>query len=155
VRIVFTIPSSVLAETEIALRDDAVERTVVWQLAEPPDPANAVVALVVPEQHPEATTLGHLVRVPGNELARMQFDAYHAGRRTWIQLHTHPGSDVRMSSTDRKWAIADFPGALSIIVPVFGRRGLRAWPGVAVYERGEANWRRWSQSEVMARLVEL
>jgi hypothetical protein len=149
----FAIPGKVLEETETALRADAVERTVVWQLAEPPDPANTVTTVVVPEQHPVATPFGHLVRVPGSELARMQFEAYHAGRRTWIQLHTHPGTDVRMSPTDRKWAIADFPGSLSIIVPVFGRRGLREWPGVAVYERGEVKWRRWSRAEVLAGLA--
>lgn len=150
---VFSIPAAVLVETESALRDEAAERTVVWQVCEPPDPAMTVVHLVVPEQQPIATRFGHLVRVPGRELARMQFEAYHAGRRTWIQLHTHPATDVRMSTTDQKWAIADFPGALSIIVPDFGRRGLRGWPDVGVHERAEIGWRRWHRAEILASLV--
>ena len=147
------IPIAVLVETELALHDDAAERTAVWQVCEPPDPAMTVVHLDIPEQEPITTRLGHLVRVAGSELARMQFEAYRAGRRTWIQLHTHPARDVRMSSTDRKWAIADFPGALSIIVPEFGRHGLRGWPGVGVHERAEMGWRRWSRAEILDRLV--
>jgi hypothetical protein len=150
---VFHIPGEVLAETEAALRHDGSERTAVWQLAEPPNHAMTVNRLVIPAQQPIVTATGHLVHVAGAELARMQFDAYHAGLRTWIQLHTHPTRNVRMSVTDKEWAIADFSGALSIILPSFGRLGLRGWLGVEVNERTEEGWRRWDVSEILARLV--
>lgn len=150
---VFHIPTDVLSQTELALHHDGLERTAVWQLAEPPDHAMSIKRLVIPAQQPIATATGHLVHVAGHELARMQFDAYHAGLRTWIQLHTHPTRNVHMSVTDKEWAIADFPGALSIIVPSFGRLGIRGWPGVDVNERADDGWRRWDASEILARLV--
>lgn len=148
----FTVSPSITLDTERALASPTGERTALWQLSEPPDADWTVTALVVPEQTPRSSTFGHLVHVAGDELARIQFDAYHAGRRTWIQLHTHPGRNVTMSRLDRQWAIADFPGALSIIVPSFGRGGLTNLRGVAVYERSEREWRRWSAPERDRRL---
>ena len=149
----FSIPLNIVHATEEALRLDGAERTAIWQLAEPSDPEMTVRRLIVPLQEPIVTAHGHLVRVPSSELARMQFDAYDAGFRTWIQLHTHPGINVCMSDTDVAWAIADFLGALSIIVPTFGRDGLSSWTGVGVYERGDDGWREWGTDESRTRLL--
>jgi len=149
----FAIPLDILPATEEALRLDGAERTAVWQLAEPQDAEMTVRRLVVPLQEPIVTGFGHLVRVSSSELARMQFEAHHAGLRTWIQLHTHPGTNVGMSDTDVAWAIADFPGALSIIVPNFGRDVLESWTGVGVYERGDDGWREWTPDETRDRLL--
>jgi hypothetical protein len=150
---VFVVPLELLHATEEALRLDGAERTAIWQMAEPPDVEKRVRRLVVPLQEPIVTALGHLVRVPSSEMARMQFEAYHAGLRTWIQIHTHPGNNVGMSDTDVAWAIADFPGALSIIVPNFGRDGLKSWTGVGVYERDDDGWREWTPGEPRTRLL--
>jgi len=129
------------------------ERTALWQFTEPPGALMTVRRVVTPAQESIHTPFGHLVHVTGAELARVQLDAYRLGLRTWVQLHTHPASDVRMSDTDREWAIADFPGALSVIVPRFARDGLIGWPGVAVHERHDDGWRRWTRREILTNLV--
>jgi hypothetical protein len=148
----FTIPQALLEETERALVGPSNERTALWQMAEPEDHVGTVVGVVVPAQTAHASAFGHLVHVAGAELVRIQFEAHRAGRRTWIQIHTHPGRNVAMSDLDRRWAIADFDGALSIIVPWFGRSGLSGFPGVAVHERTDRGWRRWRAGERARRL---
>lgn len=40
------------------------------------------------------------------------------------QAHSHPRSHVRHSSIDDRETFAQFPGALSIVVPFFGRNGV-------------------------------
>ena len=78
-------------------------------------------------------------------LARIQFEALDLGVLTAVQLHTHPSANVDMSDLDVAWAIADFPGAISLIVPQFGSLGLVGWPGVAAYKRDEDGWSAWSR----------
>lgn len=58
-----------------------------------------------------------------------------------------------MSMLDREWEIVRHIGALSIIVPYYGQRGLGSFDGANVYEREEHDWRLWSSKEVMERLV--
>lgn len=149
----FLIPRPLLAETEDALRDATRERTVLWQLAEPAEEQMTVRRLVIPEQQAISTASGYMVHVTGAELARQQLRAYRLGLRSWIQLHTHPGNDVRMSKIDRAWAIADFPGALSVIVPNFGRDGLAGWHGVGVHERNQLGWQTLRPDELHEMLV--
>lgn len=148
----FHVPRHLVDETARALMGRG-ERTALWQFTEPADGVMTVRRIVTPAQESIQTSFGYLVHVAGAELARLQLDAYRLGFRTWVQLHTHPASDVRMSDTDREWAIADFPGALSMIVPHFCRNGLIGWPGVAVHERQDAGWRRWTRREILANLV--
>jgi hypothetical protein len=40
------------------------------------------------------------------------------------QAHSHPSKNVDHSPTDDRDTFAQFPGALSVVVPFFGRRGL-------------------------------
>jgi hypothetical protein len=142
------LPRSILDDTAAALRDPNGERTVLWQVAAEPATEARVVRLVVPGQRAIKSTDGHAVHVDGTELARIQFEAYDLGLLTSVQLHTHPGANVAMSDLDVAWAIADFPGALSIIVPRFGALGLVGWLGVSAYERHEDGWSAWSDRQL-------
>jgi proteasome lid subunit RPN8/RPN11 len=79
----------------------------------------------------------------------------HAGQIVLAQVHTHPGHAWH-SETDNEWAFSDSPGLFSIVVPCFGRYGLRRifTDGVAIYERlvtGE--WYRLSSCEVRKRFL--
>jgi hypothetical protein len=40
------------------------------------------------------------------------------------QVHSHPGRRVRHSGIDDRETFAQFPGALSVVVPHFGRQGV-------------------------------
>lgn len=108
---------------------------------------------IVPAQTPGVSAEGVWVHIDGSELQRIQIENFREGRRSVIQLHTHPGADVCMSALDRTWEIVRHVGALSIIVPFYGRNGLALNAGANVYEREEDGWRLWPFAEVRERLV--
>lgn len=110
---------------------------------------------IVPEQESHAGARGVHVHVPGRELARIAFDNYERGERSAVQLHTHPSSNTNMSALDVKWEVVAHPGALSIIVPDYCRRGLSSFRNASVYERVHGGrWRLWGAGE-MGRRIEV
>ena len=152
----WSIPQDVLKQTEEAFLAGQHEDLVIWTAAASQESTSAaeILRCVVPQQQPGETATGVYVHIAGAELQRIQIDNYKKGERSIVQLHTHPGSDVRMSDLDREWEVVRHIGALSIIVPFYGRRGLNAFEGANVYEREEAGWRLWAPSEISARLVQ-
>lgn len=153
------VPRQVLRETEAAFRAGQHEVFAIWtaQAAlENTSPSTAraqITRCIIPVQTPGATPQGVFVHIEGRELQRIQLDNYARKERSVVQLHTHPGEDVRMSLLDRKWEVVRHVGALSIIVPFYGTHGLDAFRGVNVYERDIDEWRLWSRREVEDRLV--
>lgn len=148
--------SQVVAETERALLVGAHEVFAIWTAAKPsPDGAAALTVdgCVVPRQKPGVSATGVWVHIEGEELQRIQLENFRSGRRSVIQLHSHPGADVRMSLLDREWEVVRHGGALSIIVPHYGRAGLALHAGANIYEREEDDWRLWTAQEVHERLV--
>ena len=78
------------------------------------------------------------------------------GQLVLAQVHTHPGRVCEHSCTDDDWAFSDCPGLFSIVVPCFGRFGIRRilTKGVVVFERlPSGQWYRLPQSEVRQRLL--
>lgn len=108
---------------------------------------------IVPHQSPGVSEHGVWVHISGQELQRIQLDNFQKKERSVIQLHTHPGADVRMSKLDREWEVVRHVGALSIIVPHYCQYGLNLFKGVNVYEREDDDWRLWSSDEITERLV--
>ncbi len=150
------LPLQVLVETEQALLRGQHEVFVIWAAARQ-EAAQVEIAevtrCIVPAQKPGVSQQGVWVHIAGQELQRVQLDNYQRKERNIVQLHTHPGADVRMSLLDREWEVVRHIGALSIIVPLYGRRGLSSFDGVNVYEREEEDWRLWSPKEIAERLV--
>lgn len=146
----------VVAKTEAALRAGEHEVFAIWSAelvkADVLDEVR-VDGCIVPAQTPGVSDQGVWVHIEGRELQRIQLENFKNGRRSVIQLHTHPGADVRMSQLDRAWEVVRHVGALSIIVPHYCRFGLQLGAGANVYEREEDDWRLWSPSEARERLV--
>ena len=154
------IPMQVVNETQQAFLEGRHEVFVMWtaplresSTSGDPSLSAEISRCIVPAQRPGVSPSGVWVHIEGSELQRIQIDNYRRRERSIIQLHTHPGSDVRMSELDREWEVVRHPGALSIIVPCYGTRGLASMAGVNVYEREEDDWRLWSQQESTERLV--
>ncbi len=146
----------VIGQTEKAFLVGAHEVFAIWSAAHVANQhvQNLTVdGCIVPAQTPGVEADGVWVHIAGSELQRIQLDNFKAGRRSVIQLHTHPGADVRMSRLDRQWEVVRHVGALSIIVPHYGRFGLQLGEGANVYEREEDDWRLWSTVEARERLV--
>ncbi len=146
----------VITRTETAFRAGEHEVFAIWSAehvkADIIDEM-AVDGCIVPTQTPGITAEGVWVHIEGRELQRIQLDNFKVGRRSVIQLHTHPGSDVCMSRLDRAWEVVRHVGALSIIVPHYCRFGLQLGANANVYEREEDDWRLWSPAEARERLV--
>lgn len=146
----------VITRTETAFRAGEHEVFAIWSAehvkADIIDEM-AVDGCIVPTQTPGVTAEGVWVHIEGRELQRIQLDNFKVGRRSVIQLHTHPGSDVCMSRLDRAWEVVRHVGALSIIVPHYCRFGLQLGANANVYEREEDDWRLWSPAEARERLV--
>lgn len=151
------IPQAVVADTEHAFRRGQHEVFAIWTASNeatlnvPIDAA--LLRCVVPHQTPGVTPTGVWVHIAGSELQRIQLDNYRRQERSVVQLHTHPGANVRMSQLDRDWEVVRHVGALSIIVPFYGAGGLRLHDAANVYEREADDWRLWSRSEACERLV--
>ena len=77
-----------------------------------------------------------------------------AGQIVLAQVHSHPGQAWH-SETDNEWAYSDSPGLFSIVVPYFGRYGLRnIIEHIAVYERlVSGEWYLLSPCEVRKRIL--
>lgn len=152
------IPHAILRQTEAAFRVGQHEVFAIWTAQKNEVTSGVTVdrvrvsRCIVPTQTPGGTPQGVFVHIEGRELQRIQLDNFDKSERSIVQLHTHPGSDVSMSGLDRQWEVVRHIGALSIIVPFYGRRGLTDFEGVNVYERDEVDWRLWSKNEVMERI---
>lgn len=150
------VAQDVVTKTERAVHVGAHEVFAIWTAVKPEGEVIDRVDVdgcVIPAQTPGVTKEGVWVHIEGSELQRIQMDNFDAGRRSVIQLHTHPTDDVRMSLLDLRWEVVRHVGALSIIIPHYGRYGLRLGEGANVYERQEEDWRLWSQAEARERLV--
>ncbi len=151
------IPRHVAAETERAFLVGKHEVFAIWAAPREPDDTPPKVAnvsrCIVPTQTPGVTPTGVWVHIAGQELQRIQLDNFQRKERSIIQLHTHPGANVNMSQLDKEWEVVRHMGALSIIVPFYGTRGLNLFDGANVYEREGDDWRLWPRSETAERLV--
>lgn len=148
--------SSMLARhTEAELQRGEHEVFAIWAAKNIESKDATVERLIVPSQSAGMTAAGAWVHIPGAELQRIQIENFKLGERSIVQLHTHPGTDVRMSRLDREWEVVRHVGALSIIVPHYGRQGLSLFSGANIYEREESGWRLWSVEEAKIRMVML
>lgn len=67
--------------------------------------------------------------------------------RRLAQVHTHPAEWTGHSRWDDEWAYSQLPGALSIVLPHFGRAQPRL-EQAGVHLRSSAGWRQLSPAEV-------
>lgn len=150
------IDPEVVTQTERAVLVGQHEVFTIWTSIKPVAPLLGPLCVdrcIVPAQTPGVSASGVWVHIDSSELQRIQLENFRDGRRSVVQLHTHPGADVQMSELDRTWEVVRHVGALSIIVPFYGRSGLALTQGANVYEREEDDWRLWSPDEVQKRLV--
>jgi hypothetical protein len=71
--------------------------------------------------------------------------------RRLAQVHTHPTEWTGHSPWDNHWAYSQLPGAISIVLPHFGRTKPRL-EQVGVHLRTGAGWKQLSQNEVQLKL---
>jgi hypothetical protein len=150
---IWHIPKKILAETISALTSKDSEVFVIWTAPiQMNDNICRISHCIVPKQD-AGFNLGAYVHIDGTELSTIVFENYKRGERSVVQIHTHPSRNVAMSYLDREWEVVNHVGALSIIVPNYGKNGLDGFPGVNAYERESNDWKLWEKAEVKKRLV--
>lgn len=149
----WVIPRHVVSETQNAFRRGQHEVFVIWTANREEKESADISRCIVPAQKPGVSAQGVWVHIEGQELQRIQLENFRKKERSIVQLHTHPGADVRMSLLDRQWEVVRHVGALSIIVPHYAQLGFETLKGVNVYEREENDWRLWSSDELTNRLI--
>jgi hypothetical protein len=100
----------------------------------------SVRSMFVPEQVGHVTDHGLLVTVDGTALFEVNKALYERGLILVAQVHSHP-TDAFHSDTDDCYPLVTLEGALSVVVPDFGRDGLDAVDDWAWYRlTGEQTW---------------
>lgn len=136
----FIVPSDLADETDLQLRAagrDGLERFVLWSGVT--DGLKFRVQTVhVPSQTAYRLESGLCVRVAGAELHRLNVWLFLEKQQMGVQVHSHP-REAYHSETDDTYPIVTVRGGLSLVVPDFGRDGVRG-PGTACYRLGESGW---------------
>jgi len=136
----FIVPPEVVNDTDAQLRlagRERVESFVLWSGSQDGD-TFVVRAAHVPRQTAYKLAHGLCVRVNGDELHRLNVWLFEHRQQLGVQVHSHP-TDAYHSETDDTYPIVAVRGGLSIVVPDFGRSGVRGG-GVAWYRLGNAGW---------------
>lgn len=92
----------------------------------------------VPTQKSYSGEEGLHVRVGSDDLAVLNRWLYENRQVLAVQVHTHP-SKAYHSSTDNSFPIVTTIGGLSVVVPHFGRDGVRS-PGTVTYRLTSDGW---------------
>lgn len=138
----FIIPSAVLDPTLEVLRnagERGCEAFVLWG-ATIEDGSVRFRTVLVPHQVAHRLDEGLLVTVDGNALFQINKALYSRGEILAAQVHSHPTAAFH-SDTDDCFSLVTLTGALSVVVPNFGRDGLGASSDWAWYRLiGEGQW---------------
>lgn len=138
----FVVSSPLLDATLAVLRDAGdrgCEAFVVWG-ATIEHSAVKFATMLVPHQVAHQTDDGLLVTVDGDALFQVNKTLYERSEVLAAQVHSHPTAAFH-SDTDDCFSLVTLTGALSIVVPHFGRDGLDGLGGWAWYRLvGEGQW---------------
>ena len=149
----FLVPTAVVRDTDAQLRaagQACSECFVLWSGVQG-DGTFHVRTAHVPRQTAYRLSEGLCVRVEGEELHRLNVWLFEHHEQLAVQVHSHP-TEAYHSDTDDTYPIVTVRGGLSLVVPDFGRAGLRG-NRVASYRLGISGWDELAQDEVQ-RLIQ-
>lgn len=147
----FAVPRWLLDETVRVLQAagrDGLEAFVVWGgTIEQEGRHVRFESGLVPEQEGHNTGEGLLVTVSGRSLFDVNRELYSRGQVLAAQIHSHPTGAFH-SDTDDCFSLVTLTGALSIVVPAFGRGGSKDLSGWAWYRlTGQGQWSELSRDD--------
>lgn len=138
----FVVPSPLLDATLDVFReagDRGCEAFVVWG-ATIDDGVVHFATMLVPDQIAYRTDDGLLVTVDGDALFQINKTLYERNEILAAQVHSHPTAAFH-SDTDDCFSLVTLTGALSLVLPHFGRDGRDGSHGWAWYRLvGEGQW---------------
>lgn len=139
----FVIHRTVVEETIEVLREagqQGLEAFVLWGARMDREQTLEFRSAIVPKQTAHRTASGLLVTVEGEALFSANKTLYERGEILAAQVHSHP-TNAFHSDTDDCYSLVTLVGALSIVLPDFGRDGLAAADRWAWYRLvGPGRW---------------
>lgn len=105
----------------------------------------------VPEQIPQVSEFGVSVRVRGGAITRL-IAALDRDERVLIRVHSHPGFAYH-SDTDDLNMVVSHAGAISLVVPYFGRNGIKLSLCSVNELQLDGQWRELAVDEVEQRFT--
>lgn len=143
----YRVPESILVESAEKLRTlsgGRRESVVLWQGRVIDDRTAEITRLVIPRQ----VTGPYHFNIPLSERLGLIAEVSNDGEFILVQLHTHPQKAFH-SHADDEMAITKHEGAISIVVPYFGKAWQGSFTEVTVHKhQGKAVWRQLTASEV-------
>ncbi len=136
----FSVSRDICDDTDAQLREagrSGHERFVLWS-GVIVDHAFHVRTMHVPRQTAYRLPEGLCVRILGDELHKLNVWLFEHQERLAIQVHSHP-TNAYHSETDDTYPIVTTRGGLSLVVPDFGRAGVRGLR-TALYRLGGDGW---------------
>lgn len=110
-------------------------------------PARVTSYVCYDDVDPEAYQKG-AIAFHANGCAALWAHCRQSGLQLLIDVHTHPGSDVRQSDIDERHPLMPIVGHTAMIVPNFARTSWRSLKAIGVYEYlGGFKWRTHPPSE--------
>ncbi len=137
---VFEVPSSVIDASDEALRKaggSGHELFVLWT-GSLSDHRFTIQHVYVPQQRSYRGEEGLHVRVEADDLNLLNRWLFENRQALAVQVHSHP-RDAYHSATDDTYPIVTALGGLSIVVPDFGRAGIKS-ARLAVYRLTKGGW---------------
>ena len=89
---------------------------------------------------PKADHRREYVRCSDDEFAAASASARASGLGVLAQVHTHPGENAVHSLGDDDMVCPRYEGMLSIVVPLYGRYGLRPLHSLGVHQLQHGAW---------------
>lgn len=150
---VFRLPRSIADATEDAIRDagsQGFELFVLW-IGTVRDSTVEIENVHVPAQDSYGGEDGLLVHVRGDALHELNRWLFEHRKMLVAQVHSHP-TEAFHSETDDTYPMVTTAGALSIVIPNFGRDGL-ASSGTVIYRlQGDGSWAELTAAEAKSLL---
>lgn len=144
------VPSNIISDTTAYLvkqGQKGFEGRVYW-VAQLAGGQAKVLRIAIPEQIPRRTLFGVSVTVPQNANV-MITRGLNKGEYIAVKVHSHPDKAYN-SETDKNNPFLRHEGAISIIVPNFGRYGMANLENCAVCIFTKGQWNDLTQNKVQS-----
>jgi len=102
---------------------------------------------------PQAKTSSGSVQCSQSQMAAAIEAARGAGLALLAQVHSHPGEWVEHSTGDDSMVFMPYEGMLSLVVPWYGRVGMRPLQNVGVHQYQDGRWVAAERRSIPAALI--
>lgn len=120
----YFIPLEIMQKTKSFLvkqGEQDKEAYVLWKGKQRSNTDYTVTDIIIPEQIAIRSPLGYSFEIPQESVIKVMKALRQSNEIGLIQVHSHPGQSAKHSDRDDKLSLIGRKGALSIVLPFFGK----------------------------------